>query len=95
MMCQFHPIRVFIYCWQMVIVAMTTMSIIVRVCIWVLGFHKSEAPGQLIGCLCVLLSKFVAKLLCSSLCLFDAIVELHAMGETLFNDFLFGSEFYM
>ena len=29
----------------------------------------------------------VAKLLCSSLCLFDAIVELHAMDEELFNNF--------
>jgi hypothetical protein len=30
----------------------------------------------------------VAKLLCSCLCLFDVIVDLHAMDEKAFNDFL-------
>ena len=30
----------------------------------------------------------VAKLLCSFLCMLDAIVELHATGEKMFNDFL-------
>ena len=29
----------------------------------------------------------MAKLLCICLCLVDAIVELHAMDEKLFNDF--------
>ena len=30
------------------------------------------------------------KLLCSYLCMFDAIVELHAMNEKMFNDFFIG-----
>ena len=30
------------------------------------------------------------KLVCSNLCLFSAIVELHAMAEKLFNDYLIG-----
>ena len=34
--------------------------------------------------------RVVAKLLCSYLCLFDAIVELHAMNEKMFIDFLIG-----
>ena len=32
----------------------------------------------------------VARLLWSCLCLFHAIVDLHAMDENLFNDFLIG-----
>ena len=32
----------------------------------------------------------VAKLLCSCLCLFDAIVKLHAMHEKMFNGYLNG-----
>ena len=34
----------------------------------------------------------VAKLMCSCLCLFDAIVELHTMNVKEFNDFLIGIE---
>ena len=30
----------------------------------------------------------VAKLMCSCLCLFDAIIELHVMDESIFNEFL-------
>lgn len=30
------------------------------------------------------------KLLCSCLCVFDVVVELHAMDEKMFNDFLIG-----
>ena len=30
---------------------MTTLSILVRVCIWVLGFYKLEALGVLMGSL--------------------------------------------
>ena len=33
-----------------------------------------------------------AKLLCSCLCLFDAIVELHAIDEKMFMIFSLGSE---
>jgi hypothetical protein len=32
----------------------------------------------------------VANIVCSCLCLFDAIIELHAMDEETFNDFLIG-----
>ena len=32
----------------------------------------------------------VAKLLCFCLCLFDAIAELYAMDDKMFNDFLNG-----
>ena len=34
--------------------------------------------------------RMVAKLLCSSLCLFDVIVVLHAMDEKSFKDSLIG-----
>jgi hypothetical protein len=87
--------HVFIYCWHIIIISMTTMSIIVRVCIWVLGFHKSEALGQLIGCLCVLLSKlWLSYYAIVFVCLMKNLCELHAMGKMLLNDFLFGSEFH-
>ena len=52
---------------------MTTLSSLVRVCIWVLGFYKLEV---------------VAKSLCSCLCLLDAMFELCAMDEKMSNDFL-------
>ena len=32
----------------------------------------------------------VVELLCSCLCLFDVIVELHVMNRKTFNDFLIG-----
>ena len=32
--------------------------------------------------------QIVAKLICSCHCLFDVIVEVHAMHERVFNDFL-------
>ena len=35
-------------------------------------------------------SHSVTKLMWFCLCLFDAIVELHAMVEKMFNDFLIG-----
>jgi hypothetical protein len=37
------------------------------------------------------------KLLCSGLCLFDAIDDLQAMDKKLFNDFCIGkkNEYYM
>jgi hypothetical protein len=33
---------------------------------------------------------FVTKLLCSCLCLFNAIIKLQSMDEKIFNDFLIG-----
>jgi hypothetical protein len=44
------------------------MYVLVRVCIYVLGFNKLEALGELMGFLDF-----------SSLCVFNVIVELHAM----------------
>ena len=68
---------------------MTTMSILVMVDTWMLGFHELEALGMLIGSLDFSL-QIVALLLCFFLCFFDAIVELHAMDEEFLNDFLIG-----
>ena len=44
---------------------MTTLSILVRVCIWVLGFYKLEVLGALVGSLdiCSLGCKFIDMLL--------------------------------
>ena len=63
---------------------MITMFILFGICIWVLGFINFK----LLESSCVLSG--LRLLLCSNLCLFDAIVELHAMDENLFNDFLIG-----
>jgi hypothetical protein len=62
---------------------MTTLSI--------LGLHFGFYSGKCLECSWDPLSfalHIVAKLLCFCLYLFDAIVELHAMNEKLFNDFL-------
>ena len=70
---------------------MTTLFVLVGVCIWGLGFmnwrllERSTTPLSFVLWI-------VAKLSCSCLCLFDAIVELHAMNDKMFNDFLIGSE---
>ena len=66
---------------------MTTMSILVMICIWVLGFYILEALGVLVGSL-EIYCQIVAKLLCSCLILSNAIAKLHAMDEKIFNDFL-------
>jgi hypothetical protein len=58
---------------------MTSMYVLVKVCIWVLGFYKPDALGALIGFL-----EFCF------ICLFDAFVKLHPMDEKTFNDFLIG-----
>ena len=50
---------------------MTSMYVLVKVCIWVLGFYKLEALGGL-------LEGFLEF---RSHCLFDVIVELHAMDD--------------
>ena len=63
---------------------MTAISIIGRLCIWVLSFCKLEALGELMGslvfCMCV-----VPKLLCLIFCLFDAIAELTCYGWKYFS----------
>ena len=69
--------------------SMCTMLILVRVCIWVLGFYKLKSLGALMSSL-EFCSWIVAKWLCSSFCLFDELDELHAMDEKIFNDFLIG-----
>ena len=65
---------------------MTTMNVLVGVCIWVLGFYKPKALGALMSFL-ELCSLFVTKSLCFCLRLFDTIVELYAMDE---NDIFLG-----
>ena len=60
---------------------MTTLSILVGVCILVnVGFYKPKAHGALTACLSFPL-QFMVELLCSCLYLLDAIFELHAMDE--------------
>ena len=71
------------------------MSILVRVCIWVLRFYKLEALELLKECSWAPLSfvlQIVAKLLRSCLCFFDAINELHAMDEKCSTTFSLESE---
>jgi hypothetical protein len=74
---------------------MTTMSILVTVCVGVLGFYSlglldnSWAPLSYSPWI-------VAKISCSSLCVFDANVGLHTMDEkNMLNDFFIGSGFHM
>jgi hypothetical protein len=59
---------------------MTTLFIFVRVCICVLGFTNWRLLGNISS----------LEFLCYSLCFFGAIVELHAVDENLFDDFLIG-----
>ena len=61
---------------------MTTMPILVKLCIWVLGFYKLGALGVLMGSL-EFFSPDCDKLLCSCLCLFDAIDKLHDMNKKI------------
>ena len=35
--------------------------------------------------------QIVANIICFCLCFFDAIIELQAMAENMFNDFIFGN----
>jgi hypothetical protein len=56
---------------------MTTSSILVRVCIWILSAYKLEFSLSRVRLNHVLFCLFV----------FDAILELHAMDEKMFNDF--------
>ena len=58
---------------------MTNMYVHARVCIQILGFYKLEALGVLMDFLDI-----------CSLCLFDEIVDLHAMDEETFNELLIG-----
>ena len=73
---------------------MTTLSILVRVCIWVLVLNLFFfLSTRLFKCSwaslsCALQTK--VKLVGSCFCLFDAIVVLHAMDEQMFKDFLIG-----
>ena len=69
---------------------MTTMFILVRFCICVLSFYKLNALGTLMAPLGFAL-QIVDKLICSCLCLLDAIVDLHTMDERIFNAFLIGT----
>ena len=64
---------------------MTALPIFARISIWVVGFYKLEALRALMIPLRFSL-QIVAKLLCSCLCLFDTIIELHTMDGKMFND---------
>ena len=62
--------------------SMTTFSILVRVC--VLGVYKLDALER--SCTPLRFCLHTAtKLLCIDMCLFNAIVELHAMHEKMLN----------
>ena len=67
---------------------MTTLFILVRVCI--LGCRCSQIGGSWSAHRAPLSFALyiVAKSLCFCLCFFVAIIELHAINATLFNDFL-------
>ena len=56
---------------------------------WVIGVYKLEVLGVVMGSIEFALH-IVDKLLCFCLCLFDAIVELHAMDDKMFIDLLIG-----
>ena len=65
---------------------MTTMSIFVLICIRGLFFMNRrhlESPWAPLR----IALWIVVKLLCYFFVLFDAIIELHAMNEKMFNDF--------
>ena len=72
----------------MVITLNDTLSILVRVCIWVLGFYKLEALGALLGSLeffsLNLWLNFCALVF---VCLMKIIIDLLAMDRRMFNNF--------
>ena len=76
---------------------MATMSVLVMICIWVLGFYKLEALGALMGSLGFFLFGLCLSYLCSCLSLFHAIIVLHALDGKMVKDFSLESEsgFYM
>ena len=55
-----------------------------------LGFYKLEVHGALMSSLEFSSLWVVAKLLCSCLCLFDAINKLHAMDDIIYSDYFIG-----
>ena len=57
--------------------SMIAMYVLVGVCIWVLGFYKLEFLEAVMG------SMFVAKSLCSNVCLF------HSMSYMLWMNIIF------
>jgi hypothetical protein len=64
---------------------MTALSILVRVCVWVLGFLQTRGFWSTHGF--VSLSFALQQFFYSCFCLFDAIVVFHAMGEITFINF--------
>ena len=83
-MCQFHPINIFIHCYYMVTSSMTTMHVHVRVCIWVSRFLQTSGSWSAHWASFSYALWFVPKSLCSCLCLFDMIIELHTMNQIHF-----------
>jgi hypothetical protein len=74
----------------MAIVLRTTVSILVRVCIWGLGFYKLEVHGALMSSLEFFLCGLWLSCCVLVFCLFDAINELHAMDDKIFTHFFIG-----
>jgi hypothetical protein len=85
-MCCFHPIR---FSFIVVLCLNDNMSIFGRLYIKVLGICKLEVLEHSWAPLSFAFW-IKAKLLCFFmffLCLFNAIIELHAMDEKMFNDY--------
>jgi hypothetical protein len=70
---------------------MTTLSILVGVCIWVLGSYKLEAHESLMGSLKFFPLDCGQVIVLYCLCLLDAIVELYPMDEKILNGLLIGN----
>ena len=66
---------------------MSPLPILIKVCIQVLGIYNRKAFKYSSAPLRFAL-QVVAKLLCSCLCLFHAIIALHPLNEKKFIDFL-------
>ena len=64
------------------------MFILIRVCILGSRCLQTRGSWSTHGAPLSFAIHIVAKALCFCLCLLDAIIELHAMDEKMFNDFL-------
>ena len=79
---RFHPLLSYVNSpqWQ-------PYLFLLRFAFWVIRVYKLKVLGVLMASLNRALH-VVAKLLCFCLCLFDAIVELHAMDDKVFINLL-------
>ena len=74
-------------CFHPLVSLITTMHVLVRLCVWVLGFYKLEALRALMRFL-----EFAPWIVAMVFVLFFFFFscELHVMVQNLFNDFLIG-----